>query len=225
MKKWYSIIITMLLIVFLLYGRIFFLQDIVQPDKKKSEAENVQVSGEKQASSILKTNNKTETLYPPTTQTLILPVYNWPPFNVKESSGRWAGADIEITEAVLNRMGYRVQWVELAFARALEEMRSSNYLGMASCVEGGGREEYILFSDPVSSHNPAQLMDKILELATTDYDLKKQYDFKTIKIIKEYEDHLPKLPCEGAKIQQVLLNIFRNGVQAMQENGCKVSNR
>jgi len=69
----------------------------------------------------------------------------------------------------------------------------------------------------ISTHNPAELMDKIIELAATDYDLKKQYDFKTIKIIKEYEDNLPLIPCEGAKIQQVFLNILRNGSQAMQE--------
>ncbi|MDA8136207.1 MAG: ATP-binding protein [Desulfobacteraceae bacterium] len=68
-----------------------------------------------------------------------------------------------------------------------------------------------------SSHDPRQLLDKILELAATEYDLKKQYDFKTIKIVKEYEDHLPMLPCEGAKIQQVILNLLRNGAQAMQE--------
>ena len=68
----------------------------------------------------------------------------------------------------------------------------------------------------ISSHYPDQLMDKILELAATDYDLKKQYDFKSIKIIKQYADGLPLLPCDGAKIQQVLLNILRNGAQAMQ---------
>jgi|GEM_PF-1619546 len=68
----------------------------------------------------------------------------------------------------------------------------------------------------MSSHYPDQLMDNILELAATDYDLKKQYDFKSIKIIKQYADQLPLLPCEGAKIQQVLLNILRNGAQAMQ---------
>lgn len=67
-----------------------------------------------------------------------------------------------------------------------------------------------------SSHYPAQLMDESLELAATDYDLKKQYDFKSIEIIKEYAPDLPMLPCEGAKIQQVLLNILRNGAQAMQ---------
>ncbi len=67
-----------------------------------------------------------------------------------------------------------------------------------------------------TSHDPVKLMDRVLELAVTDYDLKKQYDFKMIKIIKEYEENLPSLPCEGAKIQQVLLNILRNGAQAMQ---------
>lgn len=68
----------------------------------------------------------------------------------------------------------------------------------------------------VSSHYPDQLMDQILELAATDYDLKKQYDFKSIRIIKQYADRLPLIPCESAKIQQVLLNILRNGAQAMQ---------
>lgn len=70
-----------------------------------------------------------------------------------------------------------------------------------------------------SSHFPDQLMDESLELAATDYDLKKQYDFKSIAIIKEYASDLPMLLCEGAKIQQVLLNILRNGAQAMQAAG------
>ncbi len=68
----------------------------------------------------------------------------------------------------------------------------------------------------MSLHSPDQLMDKILDLAATDYDLKKQYDFKSIQIIKEYDDNLPMLRCEGSKIQQVFLNILRNGAQAMQ---------
>ena len=71
----------------------------------------------------------------------------------------------------------------------------------------------------VSSHDLNQLLDKTLELATTDYDLKKNYDFKKIEIKKEYDPDLPQVPCESAKIQQVLLNIFRNGAQAMQAAG------
>ncbi|MCF8128162.1 MAG: PAS domain S-box protein [Deltaproteobacteria bacterium] len=71
----------------------------------------------------------------------------------------------------------------------------------------------------VSSHALDELLDKTLELASTDYDLKKQYDFKRIQIHREYADEFPAVPCEGTKIQQVLLNIFRNGAQAMQEAG------
>lgn len=71
----------------------------------------------------------------------------------------------------------------------------------------------------VSSHDIGQLLDKTLELATTDYDLKKNYDFKKIKIKREYDPDLPLVPCESAKIQQVLLNIFRNGAQAMHTAG------
>ncbi len=66
-----------------------------------------------------------------------------------------------------------------------------------------------------STHQPTQLMDKILELAATEYDLTNHYDFKNIKIIKEYEKDLPMILCEGSKIQQVVLNILRNGAQAM----------
>ncbi|MCP4701882.1 MAG: PAS domain S-box protein, partial [Gammaproteobacteria bacterium] len=70
-----------------------------------------------------------------------------------------------------------------------------------------------------SSHDVAELLDRTLELAATDYDLKKHYDFKTIKIVKEYAENLPFVPCEEAKIQQVLLNILKNGAQAMQGAG------
>lgn len=68
-----------------------------------------------------------------------------------------------------------------------------------------------------SSHALSELFDKTLELAVTDFDLKKHYDFKMIEIKKEYDDNVPMIPCESGKIQQVLFNILRNGAQAMQE--------
>jgi len=37
-----------------------------------------------------------------------------------------------------------------------------------------------------------------------------------IEVVKEYANNLPSVSCEAAKIQQVLLNLFRNGAQAMQ---------
>ncbi len=66
-----------------------------------------------------------------------------------------------------------------------------------------------------SSYDVKKILDKTLDLASTDYDLKKKYDFKAITIIKQYAENLPPVPCQSAKIQQVLLNIFSNGAQAM----------
>jgi PAS domain S-box-containing protein len=62
-----------------------------------------------------------------------------------------------------------------------------------------------------------ELIDKTLELASSDYDLKKHYDFKAVRIEKEYDPDLPPVPCESSKLQQVFLNLLRNGAQAMLE--------
>jgi len=78
--------------------------------------------------------------------------------------------------------------------------------------------------DQKSSHNIQKLLDKTIELAATDYNMKKHYDFKKINIKKEYSDNLPMLLCEGSKIQQVLLNILRNGAQAMHMNSVENPN-
>ncbi|MGL1900682.1 MAG: ATP-binding protein [Fibrobacterales bacterium] len=78
-----------------------------------------------------------------------------------------------------------------------------------------------------SSEDVPHMLDTAIELAESDYDLKKSYDFKTIRFIREYEEDLPLVPCEVAKIHQVLLNILRNGAQAMSEyyEECKKTNK
>jgi len=68
-----------------------------------------------------------------------------------------------------------------------------------------------------SSISIDEIIEKTLQLICIDFDLKKRYDFKRIKIIKKYSKDLPIVPCESIKIQQVLLNILRNGAYAMQE--------
>jgi len=69
-----------------------------------------------------------------------------------------------------------------------------------------------------SSHDLAELLDKCVDMAGADYDLKKKYDFRQIEIVREYEEDVTLVPCESSKIQQVLLNLLRNGAEAMQEN-------
>lgn len=73
-----------------------------------------------------------------------------------------------------------------------------------------------------SSHDLARLLDRCVDLAGSDYNLKKKYDFRQIEIVREYEDNLPPVPCETGTIQQVMLNLLRNGAEAIWEsNGRK----
>jgi PAS domain S-box-containing protein len=62
-----------------------------------------------------------------------------------------------------------------------------------------------------------ELLDKSLELVKNDYSLKKKYDFKQIEILREYESNIPEVVCHPGKIQQVFLNILKNGADAMSE--------
>jgi PAS domain S-box-containing protein len=71
----------------------------------------------------------------------------------------------------------------------------------------------------LSGHHLDKIMDKTIDLAATDYDLKKEYDFKKIEVIREYDHTLPAVACQAGKIQQVILNILTNGTQAMQGAG------
>jgi PAS domain S-box-containing protein len=59
------------------------------------------------------------------------------------------------------------------------------------------------------------MLDKSLELASSDFDLKKRYDFRSISVIRHYEPDLPLVRCSRTEIEQVLLNLLKNAAQAM----------
>ena len=60
----------------------------------------------------------------------------------------------------------------------------------------------------------ADLMDKSIDLVSQDYKLKKDYDFRSINIIREYDDCV-RVPCNPTRIEQVFVNILKNGAEAM----------
>ena len=64
-------------------------------------------------------------------------------------------------------------------------------------------------------HDLAEVLDKTVDLASSDYDLKKNHDFRRIRIIREYDPTLPMVPCEKTKIQQVIFNLLKNAAEAM----------
>jgi signal transduction histidine kinase len=72
-------------------------------------------------------------------------------------------------------------------------------------------------SNRVSCSLPA-IVDKALALASSDFDLKKSFDFKKIAISKKYCESIPHIECTETDIEQVVLNLLRNAAQAMGED-------
>jgi PAS domain S-box-containing protein len=68
---------------------------------------------------------------------------------------------------------------------------------------------------PVS---PAVIIEQALELAASDYDLKKKYDFRSIEIIRDYAPDMPEVPMVVVEMEQVMLNLLKNAAQSMSLN-------
>jgi PAS domain S-box-containing protein len=67
----------------------------------------------------------------------------------------------------------------------------------------------------VSSAHINSVVESAIELAANDYNLKKHYDFRHIRIDRIYDQKLPAINCIRPEIQQVILNLLRNAAQAM----------
>ena len=61
----------------------------------------------------------------------------------------------------------------------------------------------------------AELINRTLELAALDYDMKKKYGFRELEIVRDYDSELMSVPCVASEIQQVLLNGLQNAAQAI----------
>ena len=65
--------------------------------------------------------------------------------------------------------------------------------------------------------NINETIDKAVELALSDYDLKKKYDFKQVNIERYYDSTISEISCTRTEIEQVILNLLKNAAQAMAE--------
>jgi len=63
----------------------------------------------------------------------------------------------------------------------------------------------------------SKLIRKTVELANNDYDLKKKYDFRDLKITEEFDSSMKEVNCTETEIEQVVLNLLRNAAQSMIE--------
>jgi len=66
-------------------------------------------------------------------------------------------------------------------------------------------------------HVLKDLVERSIDLASKDYDLKKKYDFRRIRIVRNYEEPSPKIDCVGTEIEQVIINLLKNAAYAISE--------
>ena len=70
-----------------------------------------------------------------------------------------------------------------------------------------------------------KLIDTTIDFTNKDFNLKKDYDFRSITIIKDFGRDLPLVPCTATEIEQVILNLLQNAAYAMAEDSSNKSPR
>lgn len=132
---------------------------------------------------------------------------------------RRLSADLKVNQEVASALGIDLDNVH----RYMEQRQILHF--MDEMADAGKRAGDIVTNMLQFSRKPELqlsqedingLVDRTLDLASVDYDLKKRYDFRQIEIVRDYDPTLPSVPCIASEIQQVLLNLLRNAAQALQ---------
>jgi len=63
------------------------------------------------------------------------------------------------------------------------------------------------------------VLDRALVLAASDFDLRKQYDFRRVEIVRDFTPELPPIHGVVIELEQVFLNLIKNAAQAMATSG------
>jgi PAS domain S-box-containing protein len=63
-----------------------------------------------------------------------------------------------------------------------------------------------------------EMLETVVRLAASDYDLKKKYDFRQIEVIRDYDSDLGEVLCDRPQIEQVFLNLIKNAAHAMADS-------
>jgi PAS domain S-box-containing protein len=110
----------------------------------------------------------------------------------------------------------------------LDYLERRNVTGMLEGISQAGERaaqivrnmlDFSRKSEPLgtSRQDIVELVDQSVKLAANVYDMQRQLDFHRIEIVREYEKELPAVVCDGNELQQVFLNLLKNGVEAMAE--------
>jgi len=126
-------------------------------------------------------------------------------------------------ELLKNQETARECGVELDAIRSYMEKRQ--ILNMIDGIKEAGERAARIISNmlrfsrksgsQMASADLSGLIDRTVELAASDYDLKKKYDFRQIEIVRDFAPGLQDVPCVALEIEQVLLNLLKNAAHAI----------
>ncbi len=114
-----------------------------------------------------------------------------------------AGADLDVIR------DYLVQREIIDYLNGVQEagMRAAKIV--ENMLQFSRRGETVIAPVDINA-----LIDKTVEIASYDYDLKKMYDFKKIAISRNFGG-MPAVPCSETGIEQVVLNLLKNSAYAL----------
>ncbi len=128
------------------------------------------------------------------------------------------GGDLKSNQKAAEEVGISLQQLnQYAELRGIDRM-------LNTIQESGSRAAEIVSNmlgftrkaeSSTSSCDLNELVDYSLQLAETDYDMKKSFDFRRVTIKRLFNDEIPPVPCNSQKLQQVILNLLKNAAQAM----------
>jgi PAS domain S-box-containing protein len=141
---------------------------------------------------------------------------------------------LQNTQVIRNRMGLELERNReqaRACGVSMEQvdcyLRKRDLPRLLSAVEESGQRAARIVTNMLSfSRNSSsafvavdlnELLEKSVELAASDYDLRTHYDIRQVVIRRDYAPDLPSVICDAGKIQQVFLNLLKNGAQAALE--------
>jgi len=129
-----------------------------------------------------------------------------PEFKVNSSVAKECGTDLQAVRAYLEKRGI------LNYLNGIKDAGSRASKIVSNMLNFSRRSD----SSVMVSSDINMLMDNTVELAASDYDLKKKYDFRHIEIIRDYDPELSQVICTPTEIEQVILNLLKNSAQAME---------
>jgi PAS domain S-box-containing protein len=61
----------------------------------------------------------------------------------------------------------------------------------------------------------AAVVESALELAANDYDLRRKFDFRAVRVTRELDAATPDVACSAGEMVQVVLNVVKNAAEAL----------